>query len=1556
MPEIEAKKKKKPVIPKIYRDCAGVDLVPGPEHPVCVRCAMHCGKTNPFMRFVGSENPLLTVVLEGPSQKEDATGLLTSDSWNRYARKAIEAVAAQTGFPSDRIRYAAVTLCAPNKKDNLKTKGSWCRWFLMADLIEHPPVCILPVGTTAAGLLHSKGNTQDWQGRLLHWRGWPDDWISDARFDEGHPVLGRPPEPADSCWLVSVKHPRIIQAEATESARKEWVNAIAVALDVAANPPAAYDYDRPYFDLTTDADRIEAKLRYLAEHPQTLVSFDTETTGLQPWGALAKIVLMMFRWDGPDGPDSIAFPWEHTTSQLAGEVARLKPFVLEALYASKLQGHNLTFDCQFVMARLGADIVRLSDAMYRDTWHMHFTLRQIREAMGLDTMPHHWCPEWSGYEENMTLLIDKTPAMQPDKGGHYANCPPEKWDTHLKPYIMGDVEVVHQAAPRIEEALAATQSYRIPLASINKRGKFRFYSTPDRKFVAERIMAPANRMLTKLMGRGMYVDQAELDLQETETPKRIRETREQVRNADPRIIQWCDSKEATEPEWSFDLDKPATLKELLFDVLGLPIKRLTKGGRAEFGEDPNGWRRVPRDKLMAVAAADKFTLNSMAAEHEELRPLLEYRKVSKLYTTYVRPMRNLFTAGIDKKPRTKPAILMPDGCVHTSFLLCGTRGGRLCVAGDTFIEIRREAHNGTQSVLLPPRPIQIQDLRLSDENPTYVLSGKGTWRKITAVFLKGVEQMFDVRTEQGAFVRCTGGHRLDTPTGFQHVRDLSVGSLVKSDTGVSVALSSITPSTELPVWDIEVETDHSYVAGGFVHHNSSRSPNLQNVAKDGVIKALYASRFGKQGAIFQTDLCVAEGGRVSTLRGLVPIQNVMVGDKVHQEDGSSRRVTAVLRRGVKKCVTLTTECGFTFTATKDHRIRVIDVRGDYVWKRIEEIVATDVVAIQPEYACPEATYASLPDAPAKTFHRQSVINTPHRITAEFAEWFGFLIGNGSAVDGALCVRYVVCARDRDTFDRLMQFSKTFGIRVAILEYRGVIEARMSSVLLHRWVTSAGYSKMRVPDWAWELPDECLSAFIRGLFESDGSAGVATDDTQTNGQCVSFCSKNKQLTTDVQKLLLRLGVHAGLRFLKNKHAGGWNVRIYAESLGLFSEKVGFMGARKKSVLSALLARTRFPKKFGLPNQQHKLNEVVLAGEAYRVTNNVRVRNSVITHYAAPLIFDELPECSLKTSVLRYIQCGQRYETVRSAKDAGDVETWDIEVEDTHTFLVNGFVSHNSQIELRLLAAACGDPAMVEAYVRKLDLHSLTCSKLFNISYDDFSEEKQLWMQDHGQDKLLKEMSLKRRIAKVVNFLTGYGGGALGLQNVLAAQQIYLPIEECESIIDNFFDNYPGLRDHIAYYKNFVLENALAVSLTGRVRLFPEVHSADRQIQSKALRSGYNHLIQTSASDIMLACLIAVERAMENEGLQSLLVSTVHDSLVIDAKRDELDVINDICGDVFSSIPEVMQLVYGEDYDTSWMFVPLSGDRSCGASYLEERKIKADAATGRVDWDRLLAPSR
>jgi DNA polymerase-1 len=273
---------------------------------------------------------------------------------------------------------------------------------------------------------------------------------------------------------------------------------------------------------------------------------------------------------------------------------------------------------------------------------------------------------------------------------------------------------------------------------------------------------------------------------------------------------------------------------------------------------------------------------------------------------------------------------------------------------------------------------------------------------------------------------------------------------------------------------------------------------------------------------------------------------------------------------------------------------------------------------------------------------------------------------------------------------------------------------------------------------------------------------------------------------------------------------------------------------------------------------------------------------------------------------------------------------------------------SQIELRLLAAGCGDPNMVDAYHKGIDIHSLTTSLIFKIPYEHFSKDYMSWLQKNGRDKEAKDLDLKRKIGKTTNFLTGYGGGPLGLQNSLANASVFMPFEECEEIVENFFDNYSCLRRHISLYKDFILNNGVAVSIFGRVRVFQEVFGEDKRAISKALRSGYNHLIQSTASDMMLLCLAVIEHLMREAGLQSVLVSTVHDSLVIDALISELDQVHAICKSVLKNIPDVLKLVFGDDYDDSWIIVPLDADFEVGRNYLDCRRVTEPA-----DWDKLLA---
>lgn len=279
----------------------------------------------------------------------------------------------------------------------------------------------------------------------------------------------------------------------------------------------------------------------------------------------------------------------------------------------------------------------------------------------------------------------------------------------------------------------------------------------------------------------------------------------------------------------------------------------------------------------------------------------------------------------------------------------------------------------------------------------------------------------------------------------------------------------------------------------------------------------------------------------------------------------------------------------------------------------------------------------------------------------------------------------------------------------------------------------------------------------------------------------------------------------------------------------------------------------------------------------------------------------------------------------------------------------YQSDLSQIELRLMAAACGDPTMVKAFHDKVDLHTLTTSRIYGRPYEHFTKEHFEWLQQHGKEGEAKELELMRRIGKTVNFLTGYGGGAFGLQTVLANSSVYKSIEECESIIDAFFDAYPTMLEFLRYYKKFIENNGVAVSIFGRVRLLEEVSGEDREAHAKALRAGCNHLIQSTASDMMLMALNVIEGLMREENLESQLVSTVHDSLLVDAVRAELPKVHDIIFPVLNNFHDVMLGVFGLDYDLSWLIVPIAGDCEVGPSYYDTRKIPVKD----IDWDALLA---
>lgn len=977
-------------------------LIPGSQSPFCQKCELNTlGARHPYFEPYGPESPLITIVLDSVSPKEDGRGELGSDGVAAYLAKVIDDLSKETGITSRDVRWAPATRCANRggQKPNLASKGNVCKHFLVQEILNHRPKMLVPIGSVALGLLCHKSNAQDWGGHLLTYRGWPDDWLTNAKFmlprpDPlnpeqmviGHPLFGAAPNLR--LPMFPLQSPRIVYGTQNPQVILRWKNQLKAMLKLVVDGVTPLSYDRPWYRLTCDPEEVIDTLGWLIAHPKTKISYDTETNGLYPWMVGSKIVFMMFRWVQDGKPRAIGFPWDWDESPLRDHLARLTPTVLEALYASHIVGHNGGFDAMFTIATIdGCDLNRLAPQFKWDTWHMVYTMRQARGTISLDMVASDWVPDLAGYEEDMTLLIDLHPeTMHPDSGqhAHFARCPEDKWESHLKPYVMGDVEVCYQAQEKIQEKLNNMRTYRIPLAHPEDRGRFRLFQPQSRADVYKKVISPANSMLIKMMARGMKVDVNELELQEDLLPKQLVEMRNRLRNIDPTITTWCNIQENTVPGWELDLEKPDHLRSILFQVLKLPIHNLTDKGVKLYGEKLDG--TVSTEDLLQYAKVDKFTLNKLAVTHPQIRPLQEYRKAFKAYSAYIRPIRNAFKEGFDKKRRKDVQHLARDGCIHARFLITGTRSGRL----------------------------------------------------------------------------------------------------------------------------------------------SSQQPNLQQVPRDGLIKRVYCSRFGREGVLYQGDL-------------------------------------------------------------------------------------------------------------------------------------------------------------------------------------------------------------------------------------------------------------------------------------------------------------------------------------------------------------------------------------------------------------------------------------SQIELRLIAAACGDEAMVDAYWKDIDLHSLSMSRIFNLPYDHCIKDHVIWLQKNNKDREAKDMELKRKIAKTINFLTGYGGGAYGLQATLANDSIYFDISQCEDFLEAFFDSYPALRKYLAYYKRFIADNAVAVSILGRVRVFEEVMSDNKEFANKALRAGCNHLIQATASDMMLVCLCVIEELMRQEGLESMLVSTVHDSLVIDSKLAEIQKVHEIVYSVFNNIPEVMRLWFGDEADLSWMIVPFGGDCEMGFNYLDTKKVPN---TVTVDWDEVV----
>jgi DNA polymerase-1 len=188
---------------------------------------------------------------------------------------------------------------------------------------------------------------------------------------------------------------------------------------------------------------------------------------------------------------------------------------------------------------------------------------------------------------------------------------------------------------------------------------------------------------------------------------------------------------------------------------------------------------------------------------------------------------------------------------------------------------------------------------------------------------------------------------------------------------------------------------------------------------------------------------------------------------------------------------------------------------------------------------------------------------------------------------------------------------------------------------------------------------------------------------------------------------------------------------------------------------------------------------------------------------------------------------------------------------------------SQIELRIVASISNDENMCRAFKEGTDIHTATAARVYNVEEKDVT----------------KEMRYK---AKSVNFGIIYGQGAFGLADNLGISRT-----EAKEIIDNYKKQFPGIQRYMDDTINFARENGYVQTLMGRKRWLRDINSANFTVRGFAERNAINSPIQGTAADMIKLAMQKVHSAMKKKKMKSKMILQVHDELVFDAMKTEVD---------------------------------------------------------------------
>ena len=244
---------------------------------------------------------------------------------------------------------------------------------------------------------------------------------------------------------------------------------------------------------------------------------------------------------------------------------------------------------------------------------------------------------------------------------------------------------------------------------------------------------------------------------------------------------------------------------------------------------------------------------------------------------------------------------------------------------------------------------------------------------------------------------------------------------------------------------------------------------------------------------------------------------------------------------------------------------------------------------------------------------------------------------------------------------------------------------------------------------------------------------------------------------------------------------------------------------------------------------------------------------------------------------------------------------------------------SQIELRILAHVSGDEHLKDAFARQADIHRETAARVLHKDPADITKDE-------------------RSMAKMVNFGLAYGMSDFGL-----ASRANISRQEAQEFINSYFAAYSGISYYMMAIKEQAKNQGFVETLLGRRRQIPELRAANPTLRGAGERMAINMPIQGTAADIQKIAMIRVARRLAEDGLQARLLLTVHDELLFEVPRDEVERLAAVVRETMEAalpldVPLIVDVKVGDDWES---MTPLTREDAIAAE-ADELPLEAAVA--------------